>query len=169
MQNVLRKLGPTCFEDIIAVNALYRPGPLNSGMVDDFIKRKRNPGSIKYAHPSLEPILKDTLGVIVYQEQVMLLSQIMGGFTLSDADMLRKAMGKKKIDIINRMEEQFLKGAKDRQISKTVAENIYNSIKKFGEYGFNKSHSAAYALISYQTGYLKARYPVEYMCALLSA
>ena len=169
MQNVLRKLGPTCFEDIIAVNALYRPGPLNSGMVDDFIKRKRNPATIQYQHPSLEPILKDTLGVIVYQEQVMLISQIMGGFSLSEADKLRKAMGKKKVEIIDAMEEKFLKGAKSREISKSIAENIYNSIKKFGEYGFNKSHSAAYALISYQTAYLKAHYMVEYMCALISA
>ncbi len=169
MQNVLRKLGPTCFEDIIAVNALYRPGPLNSGMVDDFIKRKRNPKSIEYPHAVLEPILRDTLGVIVYQEQVMLISQMMGGFSLSEADMLRKAMGKKKMEIIDQMEEKFLGGAKSKGIPKNIAMNIYNAIRKFGEYGFNKSHSAAYALISYYTAYLKTHYTVEYMCSLLSA
>ncbi len=168
MQNILRKLGPTCIEDIIAVNALYRPGPLKSGMVDDFIKRKRDPSSVKYPHPSLEPILKDTLGVIVYQEQVMLISQVLAGFSLAEADKLRKAMGKKKMDIIDQMQAKFLKGAHERNIPKKIAENIYDAIRKFGEYGFNKSHSAAYAMISYQTAYLKAHFPVEYMCALLS-
>lgn len=168
MQNILRKLGPTCIDDIIAVNALYRPGPLKSGMVDDFIKRKRDPSSVKYPHPVLEPILKDTLGVIVYQEQVMLISQVLAGFSLSEADKLRKAMGKKKMDIIEQMEEKFLKGSQEKGIPKKIAESIYDAIRKFGEYGFNKSHSAAYAIISYQTAYLKAHYPVEYMCSLLS-
>jgi DNA polymerase-3 subunit alpha len=168
MQNILRKLGPTCIDDIIAVNALYRPGPLKSGMVDDFIKRKRDPSAVKYPHPVLEPILKDTLGVIVYQEQVMLISQVLAGFTLAEADKLRKAMGKKKMDIIDQMEEKFLKGSQEREIPKKIAESIYAAIRKFGEYGFNKSHSAAYAIISYQTAYLKTHFPVEYMCALLS-
>ncbi|MCX7679582.1 MAG: DNA polymerase III subunit alpha [Spirochaetes bacterium] len=169
MQNILRKLGPTCIDDIIAVNALYRPGPLKSGMVDDFIKRKRNPALVSYPHPSLEPILKDTLGVIVYQEQVMLISQVLAGFSLSEADRLRKAMGKKIMEIIDEMEEKFIKGAIERNIPKKTAEQIYAAIRRFGEYGFNKSHSAAYAIISYQTAYLKAHYPVEYLCALLSA
>ncbi len=169
MQNILRKLGPTCFEDIIAINALYRPGPLDSGMVDDFITRKRNPEKIKYLHPLLEPILRDTLGVIVYQEQVMLIAQHMAKFTLSDADKLRKAMGKKVPEIIAQMEDKFLKGSHDNKIDNKIAKEMFESIEKFARYGFNKSHSAAYAVISYQTAYLKAHYTVEYMCALLSS
>jgi len=169
MQNILRKLGPTSFEDIIAVNALYRPGPLDSGMVDDFIARKRNPEKISYPHPSLEPVLRDTLGVIVYQEQVMLISQIMGGFTLPEADRLRKAMGKKIKEIFEQLKEKFIKGAKQKGISPKLAEKVFALLEKFGGYGFNKSHSAAYALVSYQTAYLKAHYPMEYMASLLSA
>ncbi len=169
MQNILRKLCPTGFDEIIAVNALYRPGPLDSGMVDDFIARKRDPRKIHYPHPSLEPILRDTLGVIVYQEQVMLISQVMGGFSLPEADKLRKAMGKKKPEIIDEMEQKFQKGAREKRINPKTAEAIFDMIKKFGRYGFNKSHSAAYSLISFQTAYLKAHYPKEYMASLLSA
>ncbi len=169
MQNLLRRLGPTEFEDIIAIVALYRPGPLKSGMADDFIERKRNPRLVKYPHPSLEPILKDTLGVVVYQEQVMLISQVIAGFTLPEADKLRKAMGKKNMDIINALEEKFLTGAEKKKIDRGLAESLYDMIKKFGEYGFNKSHSAAYALVTYQTAYLKAHYTIEYMTALMSA
>ncbi len=169
MQKLLRELGPTEFEDIIAIVALYRPGPLNSGMTKDFIARKRNPKKIKYPHPLLEPILKDTLGVIVYQEQVMQISQVMGGFTMPEADKLRKAMGKKKMDIVDKMEKPFLDGARKNSIDKKLAEQIYSAMREFGEYGFNKSHSAAYAVISYQTAYLKANYPIEYMAALLSS
>ncbi|HRX47524.1 MAG TPA: DNA polymerase III subunit alpha [Spirochaetota bacterium] len=169
MQNILRRLGPTEFEDIIAIVALYRPGPLGSGMVDDFIERKKKPELVRYSHPSLEPVLKDTLGVIVYQEQVMLISQIIAGFTLPEADKLRKAMGKKVMDIINALEEKFLAGAEKNKIDKQIAVDLYELIKKFGEYGFNKSHSAAYALVTYQTAYLKAHYRVQYMTALLSA
>lgn len=169
MQTLLRRLGPTCFEDIIAIVALFRPGPLNSGMADDFIKRKRNAKLVQYPHQSLEPVLKDTLGVVVYQEQVMRISQIIAGFTMPQADELRKAMGKKKIDIINALEEKFLKGAQKNGINTNLAENLYDMIKKFGEYGFNKSHSAAYALVAYQTAYLKAHYPLQYMTSLLSA
>ena len=169
MQKLLRRLGPTCFEDIIATVALHRPGPLNSGMADDFIKRKRNPELIDYPHKSLESVLSDTLGVVVYQEQVMRISQIIAGFTMPEADELRKAMGKKKIDIINTLEEKFLSGAEKNKISRDLAERLYSMIKKFGEYGFNKSHSAAYALVAYQTAYLKAHYPLQYMTALLSA
>ncbi|MCU0846684.1 MAG: DNA polymerase III subunit alpha [Spirochaetes bacterium] len=169
MQNILRRLGPTEFEDIIAINALFRPGPLGSGMTDDFIKRKRSPSLIKYPHKILEPILGDTLGVVVYQEQVMLISQVIAGFTLPEADRLRKAMGKKKMDIINELEDKFLRGAEKNKIDRNIAESLYDMIKKFGEYGFNKSHSAAYALVTYQTAYLKAHYPMQYMTALLSA
>lgn len=169
MQKILRDLGPTEFEDIIAVVALFRPGPLGSGMVDDFIKRKRNSKKINYPHPLLEPILRDTYGVIVYQEQVMLISQVMGGFTMPEADKLRKAMGKKIEKIMEDMGEKFLKGAEKKGINKKTAKEIYSLMSKFGEYGFNKSHSAAYAVVSYQTAYLKANYPIEYMTALLSA
>jgi DNA polymerase-3 subunit alpha len=169
MQNLLRRLGPPEFEDIIAIVALYRPGPLKSGMADDFIDRKRNPSRVKYLHPLLEPVLKDTLGVVVYQEQVMLISQVIAGFTLPEADKLRKAMGKKLMDIINALEEKFLSGAAKNRIDRGVAESLYDMIKKFGEYGFNKSHSAAYALVTYQTAYLKAHYTIEYMTALMSA
>ncbi|MDI9424956.1 MAG: DNA polymerase III subunit alpha [Spirochaetota bacterium] len=168
MRNILRKLRPTKFEDIIAVNALYRPGPLDAGMVDDFIARKRNPDRVRYEHPLLEPILMETLGVIVYQEQVMLISQVMGGFSLPEADRLRKAMGKKIPEIIKQMEDKFLKGAESKKIPAKVAHSIFEQIEKFGRYGFNKSHSAAYALVSFQTAYLKAHYPLEYMAALLS-
>lgn len=169
MQNIIRRLGPTEFEDIIAIVALFRPGPLGSGMVDDFIERKKKPELVRYSHPTLEPVLKDTLGVVVYQEQVMLISQIIAGFTLPEADKLRKAMGKKKMDIIANLETKFLQGAEKKNIDKKIAVELYDMIKKFGEYGFNKSHSAAYALVTYQTAYLKAHYRLQYMTALLSA
>jgi len=168
MQNLLRRLGPTVFDDIIAVVALYRPGPLGSGMADDFVERKRAPEKVKYLHPTLEPVLKDTLGVIIYQEQVMLISQVIAGFTMPEADKLRKAMGKKKMDIIDALEEKFLQGARDKNVDIKIAEELYGMIKKFGEYGFNKSHSAAYALVTYQTAYLKAHYRIQYMTALMS-
>jgi len=169
MQNILRRLGPTEFEDIIAIVALYRPGPLGSGMTEDFIQRKKDPALVQYPHECLEPVLKDTLGVIVYQEQVMLISQIFAGFTLPEADKLRKAMGKKKMDIIDALEEKFISGAREKKMDVKLAHELYDSIKKFGEYGFNKSHSAAYALVTYQTAYLKAHYMTEYMTALISA
>ncbi len=169
MQNIIRRLGPTEFEDIIAIVALFRPGPLGSGMVDDFIERKKKPELVRYSHPSLEPVLKDTLGVVVYQEQVMLISQIIAGFTLPEADKLRKAMGKKKMDIIDALETKFLQGAEKKNIDKKIAVELYDMIKKFGEYGFNKSHSAAYALVTYQTAYLKAHYRLQYMASLISA
>ncbi|MDY6968259.1 MAG: DNA polymerase III subunit alpha, partial [Spirochaetota bacterium] len=169
MQNILLKMGATEFEDIIAIVALFRPGPLDSGMVDDYIRRKRNPDDVSYQHEILEPILKDTLGVVVYQEQVMLISQRMGGFTLSEADKLRKAMSKKNPEGIDELEEKFLNGAKEKGINIKIAKNIFTMMKKFGRYGFNKSHSAAYAMVTYQTAYLKANYPLEYMAALLSA
>ena len=168
MQNLLRRVRPTVFEDIVAVVALYRPGPLGSGMADDFVKRKRNSRLVKYDHPLLEPILKDTLGVIIYQEQVMLISRVIAGFTMPEADKLRKAMGKKKVDIIDALEQKFLEGARKNNIDEKFARELYSQIRQFGEYGFNKSHSAAYALVTYQTAYLKAHYPIEYMTSLMS-
>ncbi len=169
MQNLLRRLGPTCFEDIIAVVALFRPGPLNSGMVDEFIDCKRNPAKVSYPHPDLEPVLKDTLGVIVYQEQVMRISQIVAGFTLPEADKLRKAMGKKDKGIMGSMQSKFIEGAVKRNYDRKFATELFGAIEKFSEYAFNKSHSAAYAVVAYQTAYLKANYPLQYMTALLSA
>ena len=168
MQNLLRRLAPDVFEDIIALVALYRPGPLKSGMADDFVIRKRRPRLVKYPHPKLEPVLKDTLGVIVYQEQVMLISRIIGGFTMPEADKLRKAMGKKRSDVMAEMKEKFIKGAAAQNIDAIMAKELYEQMEKFGEYGFNKSHSAAYALITYQTAWLKTHYCIEYMTALLS-
>jgi DNA polymerase-3 subunit alpha len=168
MQNLLRRMGPTVFDDIIAIVALYRPGPLNSGMAEDFVVRKRSPELVKYPHELLEPILKDTLGVIVYQEQVMLISQVIGGFTMPEADKLRKAMGKKLMDIINNMGNKFLEGAKKKNIDLNFAAELWGQMAKFGEYGFNKSHSAAYALVTYETAFLKSHYTIQYMTALLS-
>ncbi|MDH5681393.1 MAG: DNA polymerase III subunit alpha, partial [Spirochaetota bacterium] len=168
MQELMKKLKPTVFEDIIALIALYRPGPLNSGMAEEFIKRKKNPNKIKYDHPLLESILKETYGVIVYQEQVMEIARAVGGFSMGKADELRKAMGKKLTEKMSSLKKDFVTGAVDANIDKRIAEKLYDSMAKFGEYGFNKSHSAAYALITYQTAYLKANYPIDYMAALLS-
>lgn len=169
MQELLRKAKPKAFEDIIAILALYRPGPLNSGMVDTYIRRKEGKEKINYDHETLEPILRDTYGVIVYQEQVMFISQAIGGFTMSEADVLRKIMGKKKVDKMPAQKEKFLIGAKEKNFDIKLAEKIFDQCATFAEYGFNKSHSAAYALITYRTAYLKAHYPVEYMAALISA
>ena len=131
MQNLLRKIGPTVFDDIIAVGALYRPGPLNSGMADQFIKRKRDAKLIEYPHECLEPVLKDTLGVIIYQEQVMKISQVMGGFSMSEADKLRKAMGKKLDHIVEQLRGKFLEGAKKQKIDPKIAETVYDDMAKF--------------------------------------
>ena len=168
MRELLVKLKPNCFEDIIALVALYRPGPLGSGMVDDFINRKHGRTKIKYALPELEPILKDTYGIILYQEQVQKISSVLGGFSLGQADLLRRAMGKKILSEMDRQRELFVKGALEKNIAKNISEEIFDRMAKFAEYGFNKSHSAAYAFISYQTAYLKANYPVEFMAAVLS-
>jgi DNA polymerase III subunit alpha len=169
MRDIIIKMKPQCFEDLIALVALYRPGPLGSGMVDDFIKRKKGSTKIVYDLPQLEPILKDTYGVIVYQEQVMQIARELAGYSLGQADLLRRAMGKKKPEEMAKQKEQFLKGADEKRIPKAKAEKIFDLMAMFAEYGFNKSHSAAYALISYQTAYLKAHYPVEYMAALLTS
>lgn len=169
MRNMIRDLRPQSFEDIISLMALYRPGPLQSGMVEEFMKVRHGKSAIRYLHPSLEPILKETCGLILYQEQVMRIAHDLGGLTLGEADDLRKAMGKKKPEVMARYRPQFIEGASSRGIPSDLAEKIFDLMQNFAEYGFNKSHSAAYGLVSYQTAYLKARYPVEYMAALLTS
>ena len=169
MRGVLTDLKPNCFEDIIALLALYRPGPLESGMVNDFINRKHGRTQVEYPHPQLEPILKETYGVILYQEQVMKIAQVLAGYSLGDGDMLRRAMGKKKPAVMAQQRSKFLQGARKNNIPEDVAQHIFNLMEKFAGYGFNKSHSAAYALISYQTAYLKAHYPHEFMAALITS
>ncbi len=168
MKEYLVKLKPSCFEDLIAMVALYRPGPLGSGMVDSFIKRKHGLEKFTFDFPQLEAILKDTYGVIVYQEQVMLIAQVLGNYSLGSADLLRRAMGKKKADEMAEQKKQFLAGARENKLNIKKAEAVFDLMEKFAAYGFNKSHSAAYALIAYQTAYLKAHYPVEFMAALLT-
>ena len=167
MRRLIVDLKPRCFEDIIALLALYRPGPLGSGMVSDFISNKSGKTTVVYDLPILEPILKDTYGMIVYQEQVMQIATAVGGFSLGQSDMLRRAMGKKKKDVMDQMKDEFLAGAKLKKIDVGVAEKIFDLCYKFAEYGFNKSHSAAYALISYQTAYLKTHHSDEYLLGLL--
>lgn len=169
MRDLLRKMRPECFEDLIALVALYRPGPLGSGMVDEFIKGKHGKTKISYPLPQLEPILKETCGVIVYQEQVMQIASSVAGFSLGQADELRRAMGKKIPEKMEKMRGLFLEGARANKIPGQKANDLFELMSKFAEYGFNKSHSAAYALIAYQTAYLKAHYPVEFMAALLTS
>ena len=168
MKDLLMRLQPSSFEDIIAVLALYRPGPLDSGMVDEFIKRKHGQRRIEYPLPELKEILKDTYGLFVYQEQIMKTASVLADYSLGEADLLRRAMGKKKPEEMKAQRERFLEGAKKKGVSKKKAEEIFDAMEKFAEYSFNKSHSAAYALITYQTAYLKAHYPAEFMAALLS-
>ena len=169
MKDLLIKLKPENFREIIALVALYRPGPLRSGMVDEFIKRKHGKESIRYDTKALEEILKDTYGVIVYQEQVMRIASSLANFSLEDADILRRAMSKKDPKEMEMQKEKFLEGARKNRIHRSKAEKIFDQMSKFAEYGFNKSHSAAYALIAYQTAFLKARYPIEFMAALLTS
>lgn len=174
MQDLIKRLQPSRFEDIVALVALFRPGPLQSGMVDDFINRKHGREPVAYPHPkyqhqALKPVLEPTYGIILYQEQVMQIAQVLGGYTLGGADLLRRAMGKKKPEEMARQREIFLKGAAENAIDKNLAENIFDLMEKFAGYGFNKSHSAAYALLAYQTAWLKAHYPAEFMAAVLSA
>jgi len=168
IRELLKKMEPTCFEDIIAVCALYRPGPLGSGMVDDFVERKHGRKQTVYDLPQLEPILKDTYGVIVYQEQVMQIARTLAGYSLGGADLLRRAMGKKDAAQMAKERDKFLEGAVANGIEQQKSEAIFDLMAMFAEYGFNKSHSAAYALIAYQTAYLKAHFPLEFNCALLS-
>lgn len=168
LKEVLRKLQPEKFEDIIAVNALYRPGPLGSGMVDDFIERKHGRQAIKYLFPELKPILEETYGVIVYQEQVMKIASAIAGYSLGQSDILRRAMGKKKVEVMAEQRALFLEGAKKGGFDATKAGELFDLMAYFAGYGFNKSHSAAYALIAYQTAYLKANFPAEFMSCLIS-
>ena len=169
MRDILKKLRPDKFEDLIAILALYRPGPIGSGMVDEFIKRKHGQIPIVYDHPLLEPILKDTYGIIVFQEQIMKIVNVLAGFSLAKADLLRRAISKKKEEVMQDVKQDFLQGCLSKKIDRRIAEKIFNFITHFAGYGFNKSHSAAYAMISYRTAHLKANYPIEFMTALLSS
>ena len=174
MKDLIKRLLPGSFEDIIALVALFRPGPLQSGMVDDFINRKHGRAELAYPHPqyqheSLKPILEPTYGIILYQEQVMQIAQVMAGYSLGEADLLRRAMGKKKAEEMAKQGERFISGAKEKGHSEELAKNIFDLMEKFAGYGFNKSHSAAYALVSYQTAWLKTHYPAPFMAAVLSS
>ena len=169
MKDILVKMGPNRFEDLIALVALYRPGPIGSGMIDDFIKRKKGKTAVKYDLPQLKEILDETYGVILYQEQVMRIANKLADFSLGQADILRKAMGKKNSEAMAKQKENFVKGAIAKGIPEKKAAKIFDLMELFAEYGFNKSHSAAYAYVSFQTAYLKAHYPVEFMAATLSA
>ena len=174
MKDLVRRLQPSRFEDIVALVALFRPGPLQSGMVDDFILRKHGQAELAYPHAdyqldSLQPVLEPTYGIILYQEQVMQIAQVMAGYTLGGADMLRRAMGKKKPEEMAKQRTSFLEGSENNGIDRDLAGNIFDLVEKFAGYGFNKSHSAAYALVSYQTAWLKAHYPAPFMAAVLSS
>ncbi len=169
MKDIVKRLKPDCFEDIIALVALFRPGPLQSGMVEDFINRKQGIAEVAYQHPDLLPVLKPTYGIILYQEQVMQIAQVLANYTLGGADLLRRAMGKKKPEEMAQQREIFIVGAKQRDIDEKLANAIFDLMEKFAGYGFNKSHSAAYALLAYQTAWLKAHYPAEFMAAVLTS
>ncbi|MBI3990912.1 MAG: DNA polymerase III subunit alpha [Candidatus Omnitrophica bacterium] len=169
MRDLLRKLEPERFEDLIALLALYRPGPIGSGMLDDFMQRRHNRVPIKYNHPKLEKILKETYGIIVYQEQIMQIVSELAGFSLAQADLLRRAIAKKIPEVMEQQRKGFILGCIKNDISESVANRIFDLIEYFSGYGFNKSHSAAYAMISYRTAYLKSNFPVEFMCALLTS
>jgi DNA polymerase-3 subunit alpha len=167
MQDYLRKLKPTSIHDLVAMNALYRPGPMDN--IPDFIDRKNGKQKIAYLHPKLEPILRETYGVIVYQEQVIKIASEIGGLSLSQADLLRRAMGKKDKELMAKQKKEFVDNAVAKNIERKIAAEIFDLIEKFASYGFNKSHSVAYSVLAYQTGYLKAHYPAEYMAATLSS
>lgn len=171
MRDLVKRLKPDCFDDLVALVALFRPGPLQSGMVDDFVTRKHdlNQSDIDYLHPDLTQVLKPTYGVILYQEQVMQIAQVLAGYTLGSADLLRRAMGKKKPEEMAKQREVFVSGACERGVTERTATHIFDLMEKFAGYGFNKSHSAAYALLAYQTAYLKAYYPAAFTAAGMSA
>jgi DNA polymerase III subunit alpha len=169
MRDVLRKYQPNSIEDLTALNALYRPGPIQGGMIDDFIDRKHGRKKVEYELPELQEILQETLGVIVYQEQVMQIANRLAGYSLGEADLLRRAMGKKKAEEMAQQRERFVQGAAQRKYPAKKIEKIFDLMAQFAGYGFNKSHSAAYALLAYQTAYLKTHYPVEFMAALLTS
>ena len=167
-REILKKLKPDQFEDIVAAVALYRPGPLEGGMVDDFIDRKHGRKTVEYPHPDLERILKPTYGVIVYQEQVMQIAQVLAGYSLGAADLLRRAMGKKKAEVMAKEKTRFMAGAREREVDERTAEKVWELMAYFAGYGFNRSHSAAYGLVSYQTAWLKCHFPHEFMAGLMS-
>ncbi|HFB98599.1 MAG TPA: DNA polymerase III subunit alpha, partial [Bryobacterales bacterium] len=169
MRDILRRYEPARMEDLCALNALYRPGPIQGGMVDDFIARKHGKKKVSYELPVLKPVLEETYGVIVYQEQVMQIANILAGYSLGDADLLRRAMGKKKKEVMAEQRERFVKNAVERGYPRKKVERIFDLMAQFAGYGFNKSHSAAYAYLAYVTAYLKAHYPVEFMSALLTS
>ena len=171
MRDLIKRMRPNQFDDLVALVALFRPGPLQSGMVDDFITRKHatNKADIDYLHPELKPVLEETYGVILYQEQVMQIAQVLAGYSLGAADLLRRAMGKKKPEEMAKQREIFVSGATARGVADRTATHIFDLMEKFAGYGFNKSHSAAYAVLSYQTAYLKAHYPAAFMAAVMSA
>ena len=168
MREILRKAKPQRFEDLIALNALYRPGPLRGGMVDDFINRKQGRVEVKYVLPQLEPVLRETYGVIAYQEQVMRIAYEVAGFSLGEGDLLRKAMGKKNVEVMRAQRQKFLDGSKARNVDAKKAGDLFDLMEAFAGYGFNKSHSTTYALVAYQTAYLKVNYPAHFMAALLT-
>jgi DNA polymerase-3 subunit alpha len=169
MTDVLRRYKPTSVEDLTALNALYRPGPIQGGMIDDFIERKWGRRKVEYELPQLEPLLKETLGVIVYQEQVMQIANVLAGYSLGEADLLRRAMGKKNPEEMAAQRDRFVKGAVEKGLPEKKVVKIFDLMEQFAGYGFNKSHSAAYALLAYHTAYLKTHYPVEFMAALLTS
>ena len=169
MRDVLRRYQPTTVEDLTALNALYRPGPIQGGMIDDFIDRKWERKKVDYMLPELERVLKETLGVIVYQEQVMQIANVLAGYSLGEADLLRRAMGKKNEEEMDKQRERFMQGAAERKFPAEKAGRIFDLMAEFAGYGFNKSHAAAYALVAYHTAYLKTHYPVEFMAALLTS
>jgi DNA polymerase III subunit alpha len=166
MQKYLRMLKPTCIEDLIAMNALYRPGPMEN--IPSFVRRKHGEEPITYLHPSLEPILSNTYGIMVYQEQIMQIAQVLAGYSLAEADLLRRAMGKKKREIMEEQRAVFVERAVARGVERSTAEEVFDLMAKFAEYGFNKSHAAAYSLLAYRAAYLKAHYPAAYMAAVLT-
>jgi len=168
MKDILRKLKPERFEDLIALNALYRPGPIGGGLIDDFIKRRHGKVKVRYPHPLTEEILRETYGVIVYQEQVMQIASAMAGYTLGEADILRRAMGKKKIEVMEAEEKKFVERAVERGVTARQAKDVFELMAYFAGYGFNKSHSAAYALVAYHTAWLKTHHPVHFMASLLT-
>jgi DNA polymerase-3 subunit alpha len=169
LRRILTEMQPNRFEDLIAIIALYRPGPLGSGMVEDFINRKHGRQKLEYIHPRLENILKETYGVILYQEQVMRVASDLADFSMGEADVLRRAMGKKKPQELMAQRDKFIQGAAGNDIDEDISSRLFDLMESFAGYGFNKSHSAAYAMITYQTAYLKAYFPTEYMCAFLSS
>ncbi len=168
MRDILRRLKPDRFEDLIALNALYRPGPIGGGLIDDFIKRRHGKIKVKYPHPLTREVLEETYGVILYQEQVMQIASKMGGYSLGEADILRRAMGKKKVEVMEKEEAKFVSRAEEAGIKREDAKKVFELMAYFAGYGFNKSHSAAYALVAFRTAWLKAHHPVHFMAALLT-